>query len=164
MPPRPGHHLDLYLVPRALEALPDAPAVQQILGDLGLADGPHPGPRAQQLVPGGFARVRIDRPAGVTLYANGQGGFRVRCPDTDDNVVPSFQRALMAWRQGGPRQLTCPACGRDHALEDLSYAPAAAYGRGAVVLASVQSAQPLPDGLAALEHALGPLHVIGARR
>lgn len=115
-------------------------------------------------MPGGFRGLRQDRPGKLRLYANGQGGFRVRCPVTGDNVVPAFQRALSAWRSGGPPRLDCPACDAPHTLDALDYAPDAAFGRGALVLVDVASAVPDPDGLAALEPLLGPVVVVGSRR
>jgi len=108
--------------------------------------------------------VRVDRPEGERLYANGQGGFRVRCPETGRNVVPAFQEAVRAWRRGGTRSMDCPACGGRHDLSSLSFAPPAAFGRGAVVLVDAARSTLEPAGRRDLEAALGALVVVGSRR
>ena len=90
---------------------------------------------------GSFARVRVDDPGRIVLYANQQGGFRVTCPDEGRNVVPAFSAALTAWKRGGPRSMSC-SCGRSHALERLSYEPDAAFGSAALIVANVASTRP----------------------
>ena len=164
MPPRPGHHLDLFLVPRDGRPVP-ADTLHDVFTAQGWADGRTPGPHADTLVRGGFSGVRVDQPRERTLYANKQGGFRVACPDTSKNLVPSFQAAYSAWRAGsGPESLRCPHCGAVHTLGELHYAPTAAIGQGAVVLLSVQTSSPEPAALQILHEVLGPVVVVGARR
>lgn len=121
-----------------------------------------PGPRADDLVEGGFARVRLDLPGRRTLYANGQGGFRVRCP-AGGVVTAAWSRAASAWREGGPAVLACPACGADHAFEALDYAPPAAYGPFAVVIADAATSAVARLGGDLLRGHLGPFSVIGRR-
>lgn len=165
--PRPTHVLDVVLAPADPDLSPE-PATLEALWDALVgaayvtADGA-PGGAADALVAGGFARARLDRPGGVTLYANQQGGFRVTCPHTGASVVPGFQQAMTAWRVGGPRALTCPACGEVHPLEALGYAPPAAFGRVALVLADAADAAPTPEGLALVTRHLGPVRVVGRR-
>ena len=36
--------------------------------------------------------------------------------------------------------MSCPACGRDHDLDGLSYQPPAAFGRFAIVTADIEAA------------------------
>ena len=120
---------------------------RQALVDLGFVEGRGPGPRADELIPGGFAGFRLDEPGELRLYSNAQGGFRVRCPDTAVSIVTQFRVALSGWRQGGSDRIDCEACGRSHALYELDYAPRAAFGRGAVVLIDVASATPRLGGL-----------------
>ena len=162
MPPRPGHRLDLYLVPDEGRPLPDA--LESVLAGAGWAEGRAAGPAAGEVVRGGYRGVRLDRPPGERLYANGQGGFRVFCPETGDNIVPAFQAAVIAWRDGGARTLACPACGATHDLVHLSFAPAATFGRGAIVLLDVAEAQLTEAGRARAEAWLGPFTVVGSRR
>jgi len=151
-------------VPRDARPLPPLPEVDQLLERLQLKSGRKPGSRAGELVDGGYASIRVDLPDDLVLYANGQGGFHVTCPVSGDNVVPTFGRALTAWRAGGPRALECPACGATHALEHLEFAPPAVFGRGAIVLVDVADATVRDAARGQLEEALGPLDVIGARR
>lgn len=163
MPPKPGPHLDLYLVPP--EGVPLVEDVLDRLEALGVAAGRAPGSRATDFVEGGYSGVRVERRDTDGLYANGQGGFRVRCPETGENVVPAFQEARKAWRDGGEAVLrVCPSCGRSHRMGALDYAPPAAVGRGAVVLSGVACAELTEAGLARLTAALGPLRVVGSRR
>ena len=89
---------------------------------------------------GGFSRLWLDQPGEATVYANQVGGFQVRCPSEGGSIVPAFYAAVTAWRAGGARSLTCPACGAHHPLEALDFRPPAAIARGAVVLSDVGQA------------------------
>lgn len=164
MPPRPGHHLDLYLIPDAERPLPPGEGLWNQLEADGIRIGRLAGPKAQMLVRGGFAGVRLDDPGRARLYANGQGGFRVSCPDQQGNVVPAFQSALTAWRGGAARRLACPSCGRGHDLADLRFSPPAVFGLGAVVLIDVAHHRLTDGGLRWAQDLLGPVHVVGSRR
>jgi hypothetical protein len=94
------------------------------------------------MVEGGF--VSAARCAGAeTFLANGQGGFRVACPVSGENVVPAFN---------------C-ACGADHDLRDLRYTPQATFAADWIHLVDVASADLTPAALAAV----GPLIVVGRR-
>jgi hypothetical protein len=156
---RPSHRLDLLLVPEPPDARPIAEA-RGLLADLvalGVlsADGTA-GPRASEWMPGGFARLSVDDPGGVTLYANRQGGFRARCPVDGGNLAPELTTAITAWRAGGPRSLSCPRCGRTHALEEVDGLPAFAFGSLALVTAGAHAAALSPWGLELARSALGP--------
>jgi hypothetical protein len=149
---RPTHRLDLCVVP----ADPDRPVDPAAARALVAAWRAAP--------PAGARAVRVDLPGEVSLYANQMGGFRVRCPETGDNLVPVFGGAVRVWRAGGERRLACPACGREHALESLDYAPDAAFAMGGVVLADVRTASLDADAQAtAAAHLGGPVRVIGKR-
>jgi hypothetical protein len=153
MPPRPGHVLDIILVPeRAIEADPAWPDV--------FAPGGTPGPAAGTLVAGGFRRWRVDRPGRTVLYANQQGGFRVRCPVDGTSVIREFS-AAMADRGDldGSRTLACP-CGRAHRLDQLSFLPDAAFGRSALFLHDAADGVVSETGLRTVREILGPLRVI----
>ena len=147
--PRASHRLDLLLVPDEPERVPDAAAFAEICerwreeGVLG--EGGRGGPRAAALVEGGFSRLSLDLPGRVGFYANQLGGFRVRCPETGEPIVPAFNLAMADLRRGGPRSLHCPSCGQRHALEGLAFLPEAAFARGALILADAGGAvvQPL---------------------
>jgi len=150
--PRPTHRLDLCIVP----AEPDHPVLPDVARALAGAWRAAP--------PAGARHVRVDLPGEATLYANQLGGFRVACPVGGESIVPAFGRAMGAWRRGGPRSLSCPACGDSHALEALAFTPPAAFAQGGVVLGDVETSQ-LEDG--ALETAARVLgcavRVVGRR-
>ncbi|MFK7929548.1 MAG: hypothetical protein AB8H79_15230 [Myxococcota bacterium] len=164
MPQRPGHSLDLYVLPEFGVALPEAAALNHALLRAGIAEGRRPGDAAERVVVGGYAGVRIDRPGSEQLYANGQGGFRVTCSHCDTSVIREFQRALTAWRGGADRALVCPQCARSSDLAALSYRPPAGFAHGAVVLIDAQHSVLTDQGKTAFKAVLGDVRVVGARR
>jgi hypothetical protein len=122
-----------------------------------------PGPSANIWVAGGFARIRVDIPLVPTLYANQQGGFRVSCPSCSENVVPVFAPVLASLRATGAARLTCPRCAVSTPIAELHFAPKAAVGRAALVLADVADGQ-LQDGVVAdLQERFGPVAIVAAR-
>lgn len=155
----PSHRLDLLVVPQPGEE-GDVARLGALLGELrdrGVVDGGAPGPEAGWLVEGGFRFVRVDDPGQVTLYANQQGGFRVACPACSANLVPLFGAA----RRDG--HLTCPRCGVRSQVRELAFAPPAAFGRAALLVADAESSDLTPASRALCEERLGPLRVIGRR-
>lgn len=157
----PSARLDVLLVPQDL-VRPErhGPALIAALVERGAirSDGA-PGPSAPAWCAGGFARVVLDRPGRTTLYANAQGGFRVTCPDTGVPIVAAFAAALASWRGGGSRSVACP-CGRTHALEELAFAPPAAFGPWAVVTVDAGSTALTEAGLALAQAHLGRATVV----
>ncbi|MFT4624105.1 MAG: hypothetical protein ACI8PZ_002764 [Myxococcota bacterium] len=154
--PRPGRRLDLIVVPQPPTRQPDPHPVLDSWRERGWVrpDGTPGAP--DRLITGDFARVQVDRPGRMTLYANRQGGFRVACPSCGANLVPPFMAAITSWRAGGPRECACSACTRSHPLETLDFKPAAAFGMCAVVFFDVGSAALLPAAVAELTEAIGP--------
>lgn len=162
--PHASHRVDLLLVPLEIER--DAPRLAfaalltrwRAQGRLvGNAPGPVP------LVPGGFDCLRLDDPGRVSLYANQQGGFQVRCPATAANAAAAFGRGVEAWRAGGPREADCPRCQRPHALEDYELRPPGGFARFAVIFADAVTLDLDAEARAELERALGPLRDIARR-
>jgi hypothetical protein len=161
---RPTHRLELLLVPGADVSIGAADALVSRLFEEGVitASG-EAASNAFRWIDGGFERVVIDRPGRETLYANRTGGFRVRCPTLDTSIVPAFNRAVTAWRVGGARSLSCPACGDDHDLVTLGYQPPATFGPWAVVSTGAASAQLSPDGARWATDALGDYRFVWRR-
>ncbi|MEL6342671.1 MAG: hypothetical protein AAFV53_06035 [Myxococcota bacterium] len=162
---RPTHRLDLILVSNTVERHPDAAAFADVCAAWRAAgrlvgDGPGEG---TPLVDGGFRRLWLDLPARVTLYANHQGGYYVRCPITQGNLAREFSVAVEQWRAGEPRTLACPHCGQIHPLEEVRMAPPGAFGRGAVIFSDVGSMGLGPGVEAALMPVLGECQAIGRR-
>ena len=158
LPIRPSHRLDLLLVPQPPEQLPDPANLLARWRERGWLE-----PRSSGIVEGGLARVRVDRPGRVILYANQQGGFGVTCPTCGANAVGAFSTAVTAWRAGADRVAACDACGERHPLEHYRCAPAAAFGRIAVVLHDVASAFLQEGVLAESQDLLGSLAVVRRR-
>ena len=155
--PRASHRVDLLLVPDDPQRIPCAEAFAEIKRawqEAGLLAPATP----SGLVQGGFRRVWLDLPDRLWLYANHQGGYYVRCPETGGNLAPAFSAAVQEWRRGGPFTLECPRCSQTHALDAVTLAPPGAFARGAVIFSDVASLI-LADGVT---EALKP--VLGASR
>lgn len=120
------------------------------------APGPHP------LVDGGFARARVETFPRVQFASSGQGGFRVSCPVNGSNQVQAFNRALEAWRDGGPRTVPFP-CGHTHDLVDLHYDPDAGFARGWLALIDVQSVELVADALEDVERWMEGVRIVVRR-
>ena len=156
MPQRPTHRLNLYLVPQGSTADPES--LLSALVEWGVLEGMKPGPQATEFVEGGFALLRVDRPGRELVYGNRQGGFRVRCPDCDANMVAAFGAA-----RANDAEVTCDACGatRDHRA--LNFLPDVAFGELAVELRDVGAAVLTPQGEEVVRRHLGLFAIIGSR-
>lgn len=148
---RPTGHLQVFVVPTGPGDPDDL--VRAWLTSGHLAPDGVPGALASGLVDGGFERWRVDRRGGAALWANRQGGFTVRCPDTDEPVVRAF---VAEWERhrgsAGPLpELACPACGGRHPLDALTFRPPARFAPWALALVRAASAEvqlpPAPFGL-----------------
>ncbi len=162
----PTHRIDLLVVP----AVPDEhpikrfDAAQSVLtARLVTAARGAPGDCAGLWIRGGFSRWRLDDPGRVTLYANRQGGFRVRCPVQGASVVPAFSKAVTAWRAGGAREMRCSGCGSRHPLEALDFAPPAAFARLALVFSNAEDGALTDQGARWCAELLGPHRVVVRR-
>ncbi|MEZ4240849.1 MAG: hypothetical protein R3F59_32770 [Myxococcota bacterium] len=126
------------------------------------ADG-SPGARSTAWAPS-FARLRLEDPGRIVLWANRQGGFRVSCPIVGAPVREPWEAALTAWRTGDARpdavRFRCPACGAEHALTEVGAAPPLAFAPWGLVTADVGGPDLAPGALAAAEAALGPLAAV----
>lgn len=160
---RPSRRVDVHLCPTD----PDAPrpaAVDDVIaawrasGVLDAHGGP--GPAADALVPGGFARVWVDDPGRSTLIANHQGGFYASTPEGAAIQSAAFHAAARAHREGGPRTITVD--GRTWPLEALEYRPPAAWARWSIVLGDA-AAITLGEAAAIADSRLGPLRRIVRR-
>lgn len=147
MPPASGR-VSIAILPRDPDASNDG--VEALWGIVrGLAH--------DEIVPGGFARARMDAYPDVRFYSNWLGGFSARCPADETNVTDRFAHALERWRAGGERTMDC-VCGSRHDLSALSFAPEAGFARGCVWLLDVAEGALVP---AFAERADAVLH--GAR-
>ncbi len=162
--PHASHRLDLLLVPTDPERAPPLEGWEELRARWsarGWLEGERPGPSADALIPGGFARAWLSVAHGQgALYANQQGGFRPSCPRNGEPVARALASAVQAWVEGGPRRMRCPACGEEHPLEELRLAPPGAFGRFALAFAEVSALELAPRALAEAEGALGPLRTV----
>ncbi|MBM4367602.1 MAG: hypothetical protein FJ102_15430 [Deltaproteobacteria bacterium] len=111
MPPRATHRLRVVIVPgheggvSAREALDGLDPVE-LCGEV--------------------EQVRVHDGDREFFLANEQGGFHVCCPVTGEAAARPFARAVQAWREGGPRELSC-RCGDRHDLAAMDIRPGAAF-------------------------------------
>lgn len=112
MPPRASSRFTVFLVPGAPGQVPADVLRAEMAGI--------------SVMLGGEREVIADRADPERFLANGQGGFRVRCPRSGEALVRPFAVALEAWRAGGRRALRCP-CGAEHDLASLLFEPPAAF-------------------------------------
>ena len=122
------------------------------------------GIRSEQVVEGGFSRVRLERSDTMKLWANQGGGFRVTCPHCAAGMVRPLARLTESLRQGGPwTDVTCPSCGRASDPHALRIAPTARFARTGLWLADVGRATPTETFLAWVSEQFGPVVVVGRR-
>ncbi len=151
MPPPASHRLDMLVLSH--DPLADRSAV----ADLVAAWTPLAAQSA--LVAGGHGLVRLEGDGPLRFLANRQGGFRVYCPVSGENVVGAFVVALTAWRAGGPRTLQCP-CGTPHDLTTLAYAPPAGFAASWILIPDVASAELTPEAVRIAKEVLGEVRVV----
>ena len=157
--PHASHRIDLLVLPKD----PDQPLDEEAMTALFEAWGVDERGRVadhREPIAGGCKRVWVDRPGRVWLYGNQSGGFRVRCPVTQDNIAKSFGSAHRAWKNGGARVVLCPSCGNTHPLEDVQFAPPAAFARWALVFSDASSSVLHSSTMAQICEALGPTQSI----
>jgi hypothetical protein len=164
--PYASHRVDLHLVPEDPDAQPSpgwsALWARGVERGWWTADG-EAGPRAEELVEGGFAKASLEWASPMRLVANGLGGFQVRCPACSAPLARAWQGALAAWRAGGPRELACPACGVTRDLHHLDLRPPAAFFQVGLHLADVGRIAVQPSARSSLEAETGPLRAVARR-
>ena len=158
--PRPHHRMNLTLVSAEPEFCPGPRDLEVFWGGL-VADGwvdreGNPGPNSEQLVSGGFQRLRADHPPGRTLYANRIGGMQVRCPGCKQPLAGPLGGAMESWRKGGDGRVLCPGCGVEREVEELDIQPPMARGRFALEFRNVMGPELTPLGQQVVERLLGP--------
>ena len=75
------------------------------------------------------------------LYANHQGGYRVRCPSCSYNIASEFSTSVHRWRSGGAFSMTCSSCKESFPLSQANGSPPFAFSRAAIVLHDVEQAE-----------------------
>ena len=89
--PFPRSSLELIIIPEQKDYLPTLQAEKkflQVAQKQRWINNFSAGPSAQEFILNGFASIRIERHEYPVLFANHQGGYRVRCP----NVVSILKR------------------------------------------------------------------------
>jgi hypothetical protein len=161
--PLASHRLDLVVVPDDPE---DRRSVATLLA-LGDARGwwsqGAPGPEAAALGVGAFAGLRVEEHPAPRLFANGLGGFRVRCGSCEAPLARALGRAMVAARGVAVPVVPCAACGVSHSAAELDFAPAAAFACVALTLVDVERPSLSADASAAIAGAWGPWRLIARR-
>jgi hypothetical protein len=157
--PHASHRLDLLIVAAQPSQAVDVARVNDMfrgweIDERGRSD------TLNELVEGGCARVWLDQPGRMLLYANQTGGFRVQCPDCGDNIARTFGLAHRAWKQGAVRSLVCSGCGVTHALESVELNPPGAFSSWAIVFSGVGGNALQVHAKQAIEAAVGEHRVI----
>lgn len=159
----PGGRLDLIVGARHVsDGLDEAMVRRKLLSAGVIDDALMAGPRAREVVEGGFARLRIEIGPG-RLYSWGQGGFRVRCPRNEVSVVADFHLAVRRARGGAVPSLQCSSCGEVHGLNDLSFAPPALWTERAVIFVDVQTPRLTGWGRNVMSDVFGAIHEVPHR-
>jgi len=154
--------MDLLIVPKVLDQPLDEAALETLFRRWGVDPNGRTA-RSHDIVDGGCRRIWLDQPGRLLLYANQSGGFRVRCPESGDNIAQAFGRAHREWKVGGLRFLKCPACGQEHPLEACVFEPPAAFAEWAIVLSDVGGLE-LGTGIEdQVSDAIGPFQLIARR-
>ncbi len=161
--PRPSHRVDLLFLSADLTHAPDAAAFDALKLAWAAEGRIGPGADPDGIVQGGFRRLWLDLPGRLTLYANQQGGYYVRCPVGGQSIVLAFSESVQGWRRGGAFSLTCPACGSEHPLDAVTLAPPGGFALGAVVLSNVGSLELAADVRQRLVPVLGEIREVVRR-
>ena len=74
------------------------------------------------------------------LYANHQGGYRVRCPFCSNNIAAEFSKSVHKWRSGGDFSVVCSSCKETFPLSKAVGSPPFAFSRAAILLHDVEQA------------------------
>ena len=147
--PFPRHQLDIIICPNQCDfpfPTTDFTELLEIWQTEGLLGRDHVcnPQRPNDLIEGGFGRVYIDQPHSQRFYANHQGGYAVKCPNTQGNLVPNFIIKMQEWRQSQDRSvqyfsINCELCQQSHPLQTLNFQPQAVFAMGALVFQNVES-------------------------
>ncbi len=161
--PFASHRLDLLLVPADPEERRSvAPLARLGEARAWWASGA-PGVGASSLGVGPFAGVRGEEHPRPRLFANGLGGFHVRCPACEAPAARALGRAMALGRDLGIPDVRCETCGRSHGAGDLTYTPPAAFACAAWTLIDVATSALSAEAVDAITGAWGPWRLIARR-
>jgi hypothetical protein len=157
--PHASHRLDLLIVAAQPSQTVDEARVNDMfrgweIDERGRSD------TLNELIEGGCARVWLDQPGRILLYANQSGGFHVQCPGCGENIARTFGLAHRAWKQGAVRSLVCPGCGVCQALEAVELNPPGAFSSWAIVFSGVGGSTLLPHAKQTIGAVVGEHRVI----
>ena len=88
-----------------------------------------------------FHSCSFEQSEKLRLYANHQGGYRVRCPFCAHNIASEFSKSVHLWRSGGEFSMTCSSCKEGFSLSEAKGSPPFAFSRAAIVLHDVERAE-----------------------
>merc|ERR1712137_1079923 len=74
-----------------------------------------------------FHSCSFEQGENLRLYANHQGGYRVRCPICAHNIASDFSKSVHHWRAGGRFFMKCPSCMEEFPLSQAKGSPPFAF-------------------------------------
>ena len=119
--------------------------------------------REQDAPCGSFHSCSFEQSEKLRLYANHQGGYRVRCPSCAHNIASDFSKSVHLWRAGAAFSMTCPSCAEVYSLSKAKGIPPFAFSRAAIVLHDVEVADIGDFWHAQIMEKLGEYHAIFRR-
>lgn len=157
--PHASHRLDILIVAARPEQHVDVASVVALFDEWGVDERGRTS-NNMAIVEGGCARIWIDQPGRIVLYANQTGGFRAFCPICQANISPAFGAAHMAWKRGGSRQVLCAECSDPIKLEDVCLQPPGTFSSWAIVFSGALGADLTAMAKAGIERAVGEYRVV----
>jgi len=115
---------------------------------------------SDQVVEGGAAGLRLDRPGTRVVYGNQLGGFRVGCPACGAGMARDFARDMERVRHRGALESTCSVCGACTPFAGLHIRPPIRVGRCALLFEDVGGACLTDLGRELVEAVIGPFDVV----
>lgn len=88
-----------------------------------------------------FHSCSLEKREKMRLYANHQGGYRVRCPSCAQNIASDFSRFVHRWRKGAGFEMVCSFCTERFPLSHAVGIPPFAFSMAAILLHDVEIAE-----------------------
>ena len=88
-----------------------------------------------------FYSCSFEKSKKMRLYANHQGGYRVRCPKCAQNIASDFSKSVHHWRKGAAFEMVCSFCMEKFSLSHAVGTPPFAFSLAAIILHDVEVAE-----------------------
>ena len=162
--PFPRSSLDLIIIPEQKDYLPTLQAEKkflQVAQKQRWINNFSAGPSAQEFILNGFASIRIERHEYPVLFANHQGGYRVRCPKCGFYLAKEFSAVMTKYRKDRSCfYIHCISCTSSFQLDQLCFQPAAGFAKYAFVIKDVNSIEVSEAGTKLLSSLIADFQVV----